>query len=170
MRFVLITLCLILQSSCPALMDAFVWDKYIIFQHDSTGQLVPEEIRNFLVESVQPYPSELGSIDLEDWPIKLATGADCFYVRSSVKQMTVALFVYLNDTTFYQGFIPLICVLPHSEKCTGYLLHLSCLEVAKQRGMVAIGLEVLKTNTLALSFYKRAEFWVVENRKNEIDG
>ena len=147
-------------------MGVFAWGNHMIVQHYNAGQLLPEEIRTFLLESVQTYPSELGPVDLENWPIKLAKYSDCFCVRSSTTKMIAALFAYLNDTTFHQGFIPLICTLPYNEKRTGYLLHLSCLDVALKRGIESIGLEVLKTNTHAIAFYKRAGYQIVEDRED----
>lgn len=66
---------------------------------------------------------------------------------------------YANDFINRTAFISLIAVKPEFQnKHIGSRLLEECFKIAKSKGMETIQLEVLKTNSLAIRFYKRHSF------------
>lgn len=128
------------------------------------GTISEEIVRQFLREASAAYPEAVGEPDMVDWPIKLASRADCFCLRRKDGSLAAALFAYLNDTQSHIGFIPFICALPECEKGAAYRLHEAYKDQARELGMCTLRLEVVKSNVHAYRFYLRQGYVVVEDR------
>lgn len=141
-------------------------------RHFNPEELMVQTVSRFLSESATAYPNEIGSPDLVEWPVKLASHADVFCMQRPDGSLSAALFAYLNPET-HIGYIPFFCVLPdpqlstlnpHRPKGLAYRLHESYRESATQRGMTTLRLEVLQSNTHAINFYTRQGYTIAENR------
>lgn len=122
-----------------------------------------ETISRFLSESANAYPIAVGSPEMVEWPVKLASYADAFCTRRPDGSLSAALFAYLNTETCV-GYIPFLCTLPECEKGTGYRLHEQYRQSALNLGIKALRLEVIQSNSHAIEFYKRQGYAIAGNR------
>ena len=75
--------------------------------------------------------------------------------------------VYTNNISDRTAYISLIAVRPEFQgKRIGYDLLNACIESAAKHNMKQIKLEVLRSNTNAIQFYKRNDFYYLESCSN----
>ena len=71
--------------------------------------------------------------------------------------------IYINDAATNTGYISALCLMKEEQgQHIGSALMRSCLELAAEKGMTCIRLEVLNTNAKAIRFY---EHWGFEYEK-----
>ena len=130
----------------------------------SGGALEAREIREFLVAVHGCYwPDAEYEFDVEAYPPKLATYAEGFVEMDSNGGLCAVVLGYVNDMETKISYISYIARLP-SAVARGADLHLAFEGLARERGMCAIRLEVLKENVRARAFYNRLGYRQVADR------
>ena len=128
------------------------------------GELEARKIREFLVEVHDCYWPDAGyEFDVEAYPTKLATYAEGFVEMDSNGGLCAVVLGYVNDMETKISYISYIARLP-SAVARGADLHLAFEGLARERGMCAIRLEVLKENVPARAFYGRLGYRQVADR------
>lgn len=130
----------------------------------SGGELEARRIRAFLMAVHDCYWPDAGcEFDLETYPMKLATYAEGFVEVDSNGGLCAVVLGYVNDRETRTAYISYIARLPGSS-VSGADLHLAFEGLARDRGMRAIRLEVLKENARAQAFYGRLGYRQIEDR------
>jgi ribosomal protein S18 acetylase RimI-like enzyme len=132
------------------------------------GELEARKIREFLVAVHDCYwPDAEYEFDVEAYPPKLATYAEGFVEVDSNGGLCAVVLGYVNDMETKISYISYIARLP-SAVARGADLHLAFEGLARERGMCAIRLEVLKENVRARAFYNRLGYRQIEDRDNRM--
>ena len=128
------------------------------------GELEARKIREFLVAVHGCYwPDAEYEFDVEAYPPKLATYAEGFVEMDSNGGLCAVVLGYVNDMETKISYISYIARLP-SAVARGADLHLAFEGLAREHGMCAIRLEVLKENVRARAFYNRLGYRQVADR------
>lgn len=109
-----------------------------------------------------PPPSD--RVDLAEYAGKLARLSDVFYLKKDNRDIGNCA-VYLNNEKY--GFISSIAVKKEYQKMgLGRKLLENVKNMADERDIPQIRLEVLEENVNALCFYQKMGFYVVERKNN----
>ena len=128
------------------------------------GELEARKIREFLVAVHDCYwPDAEYEFDVEAYPAKLASYAEGFVEADLNGGLCAVVLGYVNDMETKISYISYIARLP-SAVARGADLHRAFENLARERGMCAIRLEVLKENVRARAFYNRLGYRQVEDR------
>lgn len=128
------------------------------------GELEARSIREFLVALHDCYwPDAEYEFDVDAYPTKLAACAEGFVEMDSKGGLCAVVFGYANNLETRTAYISYIARLPEAV-ARGADLHLAFEGLARERGMCAIRLEVLKENVRARAFYNRLGYRQVEDR------
>jgi ribosomal protein S18 acetylase RimI-like enzyme len=126
--------------------------------------LEARKIREFLVAVHDcHWPDAEYEFDVEAYPIKLAACAEGFVETDLKGGICAVVLGYVNDRETRIAYISYIARLP-SATVRGADLHRAFENLARERGMCAIRLEVLKENVRARAFYNRLGYRQVEDR------
>ncbi len=132
----------------------------------SGGELESRNIRDFLVAVHACYwPDAEYEFDVEVYPPKLAACAEGFVESDSKGELCAAVLGYVNNIEARTAYISYIARLPGAV-ARGKDLHCAFEGLARDHGMCAIRLEVLKANALGRAFYDRLGYRQVEDRGN----
>ncbi len=132
------------------------------------GELEARKIREFLLTGHACYwPDSEYEFDVEAYPTKLAACAEGFVETDLNGGLCAVVLGDVNDMETKISYISYIARLP-SAIARGADLHLAFEGLARERGMCAIRLEVLKENVRARAFYNRLGYRQIEDRDNRM--
>lgn len=140
-----------------------------ILQAFRTGQLSYTEILQILKSFDNAFtPAFSTNINsLEVYALKLAQHAEFILYQNNLGEI-IGILAYYRNNIEREIYIPYICVNPHFQKQgIGILLIENVLSLINQ-DFTHITLEVKRTNTQAINFYRKVGFSTKEVRKNSL--
>ena len=131
----------------------------------SSGGMSEKRIRRFLEKIHAEYtPTAEYEFDLEQYPRRLAMLASGFAIELPDGEWSGAVLGYVNDRETRRGYISYIGRCKDCERHAAFRLHEAFKELAQERGMSVLRLEVLKVNAHARQFYARLGYLPIEDR------
>lgn len=122
-------------------------------------------VRRFLERIHAEYtPTAEYGFDLEQYSHRLASLASGFAIVSTNGEWQGAVLGYVNDCETRRGYISYIGKCKDCERRAAFRLHEAFKDLARERGMNVLRLEVLKSNAHARQFYARLGYLPIEDR------
>ena len=141
--------------------------KEIRIKHYSPAEVSPIRIREFLLAIHEDYHAgEPCDYDPVPYSEKLAQFADCYFAVDCESDSVVhgGVLGYCNDLKSRVAYISFIGRLKSAGAGLGSQLIQRFIDLARERGMNRIRLEVAKSNERARGFYDKFGFMFVEDR------
>lgn len=140
--------------------------KEIRIKHYSPAEISPIRIREFLSAIHEDYHAgKPYSYDPIPYSEKQARFADCFFVdHESDSVVQGGVLGYCNDLKSRVAYISFIGRLKSAGSGLGSQLILRFIDLARERGMNRVRLEVAKKNERARRFYDKFGFKSIEDR------
>lgn len=133
------------------------------FEHYNPGELTREQVRRVVRLYCLLYPDVCRNLEIEQRAEKLQSCAHAIFAHSSDNAIAGFVFFYCNSDA-QVGFITSIGRLSSAEIGVGTSLHMQYQEFVTSQGMRSSCLEVDKTNSRALSFYRKLGYSVYDEK------